>query len=109
MEDSKRLMLILQFLNDEWDNVTPLLTKEQLAKLKDELEGLEGKLLVEPSDDEAKVIAKEFIPIFSNIKSLEFLSVMDVTKMRSISVAETQEDIGIVLLNSLKKIKGRYH
>ena len=109
MEESQRLMMILQFLNDEWDNVTPLLNKEQLAKLKAELEVLEVKLLVEPNNDEAKMIAKEFIPVLSDIKALQFLSVIDETKMRSISAAETQEDIGVVLLNSLKKIKGRYH
>jgi hypothetical protein len=103
------LKLILQFLNDEWENVTPLLTKDQLGKLKKELEVLEVKLLVEPSNDETTVIAKEFIPVFNEIKALSFMSEMAESKLRSISVEETREDIGIVLLNSLKKIKGRYN
>jgi hypothetical protein len=103
------LALVLGFLNSEWDRVTAILDDDQLSYLENELEGLEEKLMdASASEEETAEAARNFYPVFSNIKSLEFLSTLDDPQTRGGSTNELHEDIHNTLLSSIKKIKSRY-
>jgi len=109
MKESERLVLILKFLNNEWRTVKTLLSDDQLEFLKSELEGLEKQLEGCMGDsDKTDSIAINFNPVFSEMKPIAFLSEFGEVKERSSATAELEEDITIVLLNSLKKIKEQY-
>jgi hypothetical protein len=109
MDESKRLALVLGFLNSEWDSLTAILDDDQLSYLESELEGLEAKLMDASMDEEETAeAARNFYPVFSNIKSLEFLSDLDDMGTRGGSTTELQEDIHNTLMSSIKKIKDRY-
>ena len=109
MDESKRLALVLGFLNSEWDRLTSILDENQLSYLESELEGLEGKLMESSSNaEETAEAARNFYPVFSNIKSLEFLSNLDEMGTRGGSTSDLQEDIHNTLMSSIKKIKSKY-
>ena len=83
MDESKRLALVLGFLNSEWDRLTS-------------------------NAEETAEAARNFYPVFSNIKSLEFLSNLDEMGTRGGSTSDLQEDIHNTLMSSIKKIKSKY-
>jgi hypothetical protein len=105
MNDSKKLTIALNFLNDEWDQVTAVLKDDELYYLQEKLQGLETKLKVAVSENENNRIATDFLKVFTNIAALNFLSTMDATMMRSVSLLEEDEEaIKIKLLDCTKII-----
>jgi hypothetical protein len=113
MDDSNRLALILKFLIERWDSITSILTEDQKAYLQKEIVKLTTRLQDSSNDnDQTKVIAKNFLPIFDNIESLKFLTELDDSKLRSGDffnkpIDDLEEDVALKLLNSLKKFKER--
>lgn len=114
MDDANKLALILKFLNEKWDSITSILTVDQANYLQKEIEKLTTKLQKNTNDnDHTQLIASEFLPIFDNIEPLQFLTELDEAKLRSGNffnkpIDDLEEDVAIKLLNSLKKIQGRY-
>jgi hypothetical protein len=105
VNDSKKLTIALNFLNDEWDQVTSVLEDDDLFFLQEKLQGLETKLSVAVSENENNTIAKDFLQVFSKISALNFLATMDATQMRSVSLLEDdQEAIKTKLLDCTKII-----
>lgn len=108
MNETKKLAFILKFLNDEWDKVVTILTVDQRSYLQQELETLETDLQDSPDDDTTASISRNFIPVFSNIKPLEFISNVESGVLRS-GVLEEMDVVGAdVLLDYIGLIKERF-
>ena len=114
MDDAKELTLILKFLYERWDSIVQLMPEDQKTILRNGLDDLEKNLLETKGDDgQTLEIARDFMKVFDRIESLKFLTKINENSLRSGDfynrpIGDLEEDVTIVLMNSLKKIKGRY-